>query len=210
MIKNKELKSNLLLGISLVIFGVFVPIINGKIDYWKHQGEIYERNLLNSEFQRIIGNWAVDIHQTIAILKDHPMTDDPKNEITLNRIQNYYLKKAQSATANMYFLSTEAVNNDIKPSKERYEEIKKNIGKNAPEIQQEFDTFLNNFNKDYQKALTSWDNFKIAAYILAILFHFWGISIGLKKNDSNVDLAKDVRGLNHRINILIKKINKKS
>ncbi|MCK5215631.1 MAG: hypothetical protein KAR05_09790 [Candidatus Omnitrophica bacterium] len=68
--KNKSLfYPGFLLAASLVIFSVIVPLTQGKIDYWKEQRQIYSRNLLNVEFQRVIRARAVDLYEAIHIIK---------------------------------------------------------------------------------------------------------------------------------------------
>jgi hypothetical protein len=206
---KKELLSNLFLGISLIIFSVGVPLIQERIDYWKQQRETYFKNLLNAEFQKVIGIWAVNLYETMDIIKESPLAAEPEVIKLIDKIKKLYLEKAMKASVNMYFLQTELVNNDEKPDKKRYEEIKNKFEECSPLIYKEADSFLGNFNRDYQNGLKYWGNWKVIAYIIAIIFYFWGVWLGLKtKKDPNENLVKELRNLIPRINILIKKFNK--
>lgn len=209
MIKKIENKSKLYLFFSLIIFSVGVPIIDGKINYWENQKEIFGRNLLTSEFQRVMAAWAIDAHQTLDVVQNLPFAKNPPTDFLLHQLQEYYLKQAQLRTANVYFLSTESVNNDNKPDQERYEEIKNEILKNSPEIKKEAEDFINDFNQDYQKGLFFWQIFKYFAYILAILLQLIGL-FSAEKNTETDKLVKDVRTLTQRVNVLIKQKNKQS
>lgn len=205
---KKELQSSLLLALSLILFSVVVPVIQEKIDYWKHQRDVFEGNLLNSEFQRVVGILAGNTYETMDILKNSHIATNPETLKLIEKIQKLYLEKAQKASVNMQFLQTEPVNNDDRPDKKRYDEIKKKIEEQSPLINKEAELFLDNFNRDYQKELNFWGNCKTATYSSAIIFYFCGIWFGLRKRDPCEDLVKEVRGLISRINTLIKKPNR--
>lgn len=205
---KKELYSSIFLAISLIAFSVGIPIIQEKIDYWKHQRDVFEGNLVNAEFQRVIGVLALNTYETMEILKGSYIAANPETLKLIENIQNLYLEKTEKALASMQFLQTEPVNNDEKPDKRRFEKIKRTIKDNALLLSKESNLFLDKFNRDYQKGLRFWGNFKTIAYSIAIISYFLGIWIGLRKRDSSEDLVKEIRGLISRINALIKKSNK--
>jgi len=203
---KRELYSGLLLIVSLIIFSVGIPYIQEKIDYWKHQREIYSKNLLNSEFQRVVGILTVSVYETIDIIKQAPIAKDSESIKLINKIQELYLEKARKASANMQFLQTEPVNNDEKPDMRRYNEIKRKLYEKSPLFKTEADLYLDNFNQDYQRGLKFWGDCKAIAYILAIFLHVWGVWVGLRdKKDPNANLIKEIKALTSRINTLIKK-----
>ncbi len=191
------------------MFSVGVPLIQEKIDYWARQRETYFKNLLNAEFQKVIGIWAVNLYETIDIIKKSPLAIEPEVTKLLEEIQKLYLEKAQKSSVNLQFLQTEPVNNDEKPDKKRYKEIKKKFEEGSPLIYKEADSFLDEFNRDYQNGIKKWGNCKVIAYNIAIISYLLGVWLGLrKKEDPNENLAREVRVLIPRINILIKKLSK--
>jgi len=207
MENKKLLYSSTFLTLSLIIFSVIIPLIQTKIDYWKEQRNIYGNNLLNTEFQRIIGIQAADLYEVIGIVRNSSIIIDPKMEITLGRIQQLYLNRAEEATANTLFLATEPVNDDQKPNRQRYEEIKAKIKGKSPLLMKEADTFLSNFNQTYQRGINLWSKWKNIAYIVAIIFNVLGVWIGIRtKENPNENLIKEIRGLIPQINKLMKKI----
>jgi|GEM_PF-6314445 len=210
MVYKKEIYSSLLVGLSFIIFSVGVPLIQERIDAWKEQREIYFGNLLNTEFQRLTGRWAVNLYETVDIIKKSPIASDPESEKVIDEIKKLYLAKAKESIANAHFLETEPVYDNKKPNKERYDEIKKKIESKSPLIRQEANSFLDNFNQDYKRGLARWSKCRNIAYFIAIIFYFWGMWLALKaRKDPNSNLIKENQNLITRINILIKKLNKK-
>jgi len=205
---KKFLYSSIFLTLSLITFSVIIPIIQTKVDYWKTQRDIYGNNLLNTEFQRIIGTQAADLYEVIGIIRNSSIIADSKMEIALGRIQQLYLNRAEEATTNILFLATEPVNDDQKPNRQRYEEIKAKIKGKSSLLMKEADTFLSNFNQTYQRGINLWSKRKNFAYIVAIIFNVLGVWIGIRaKENPNENLIKEIRGLISKINKVIKKLN---
>ena len=102
-----KLFSKYLVAISFIIFSVVIPFVQVKVDYWERQREIYSQNLLNAEFQRVVGVLAANIYETIGIVKESKIINDPEAVKIVDKIQNLYLGKAKEAATNMQFLQTE-------------------------------------------------------------------------------------------------------
>ena len=207
--KNKEVSSTTFLAVSLIIFSVIIPFTQNKIDDIKERRETYFKNLLNAEFQRVIGVLSVDFYTVIGSLKQNKSITDTNLLKSLDKIQEIYLERAAQASANSYFLQTEPVTDDRKPDKKRYDEIRMKIKEGSKTLELEANNFLIKFNQKYINDLNLWNRYQMFAYIAAIALHVLGVWLGfISKNDKNGTLTKEVRGLISRINILIKNKNR--
>ena len=87
------------------------------------------------------------------ILKNSHIATNPETLKLIEKIQKLYLEKAQKPLLICNSCKREPVNNDDRPDKKRYDEIKKKIEEQSPLINKEAELFLDNFNRDYQKEL---------------------------------------------------------
>lgn len=207
--QNRKFLSTIPLVLSLIIFSAVIPLTQSKINELKEHRETYFKNLLNAELQRIISVLSVDFYGVIDSLKKSESITNENLIKSLDEIQKNYLERAVQASANYYFLQTEPVTDDEKPSKKRYDEIKNNIKKGSKTMELEASNFLTEFNQKYINELNFWNGSRTFAYIAAIALYILGVWVAFNTQDNkNEEVIREVKGLIPRVNALIKKLNR--
>ena len=193
------------LTLSVLVFSVAIPICQNQISEIKESREVYFKNLLNAEFQRLIGELASTSWRVLDVLVKSDNIAKTEFVRPLKEAQTIYLNQAQEAVARAVFLQTETLN-DTPPDINRYNEIKDKVSQSLPELQQEGDTYLNEFNTKYKKGLDFWEAIQNWAFIVAIIFQILGVWLSLYVTDDSIDvLLKEVRALRGQVDRIPKK-----
>jgi len=173
--------SSILLCFSLIIFSVFIPSFQYRINSLIEKRHIYDKNVMNAQNEINKADFYVELCNALDILKEAINPSEEKMIKALDEIRENSYEKIPNAVAKEIFLLTEPVDSG-KPNQQRLKNLADKPLEELRNMRDEAAVHMTKYAGGFSQNVALLEIVRFWLYLLASMAQIIGVWLGITAN----------------------------